>query len=154
MILWDSVADHQPRRLHAPADLGRRVDRLSVACSFLSIAAIWAAFRDACARKQEATGEQLPVLWVSLGLLILPALLAYFVLGRPVTLERPELGGFNFVGRHQVRNSFIALWLALSLYTGGLHRRERARRHPGRLEAGRPRPPSRWACARTGRCSL
>jgi hypothetical protein len=34
-----------------------------------------------------------------------------------VTLELPELGGFNFDGGMQVRNSFIALWLALSLYT-------------------------------------
>jgi len=30
----------------------------------------------------------------------------------------PELGGFNFTGGIQVRNSLIALWIALSLYTG------------------------------------
>jgi general L-amino acid transport system permease protein len=40
------------------------------------------------------------------------------VLGHPVTLEYPELGGFNFQGGLQIRNSLIALWFALSLYTG------------------------------------
>jgi general L-amino acid transport system permease protein len=54
---------------------------------------------------------------MSLGLFFVPAILAYFVMGRPVTLEYPELGGFNFSGGIQVRNSFIALWLALALYT-------------------------------------
>ena len=34
------------------------------------------------------------------------------------SLDYPTLGGFNFRGGLQLRNSFIALWLALSLYTG------------------------------------
>ncbi|SDF42019.1 amino acid ABC transporter permease [Limimaricola pyoseonensis] len=38
--------------------------------------------------------------------------------GNPVEFERPILGGFNFEGGLQLRNSLIALWLALSLYTG------------------------------------
>ncbi len=38
--------------------------------------------------------------------------------GYPVEFERPILGGFNFEGGLQLRNSLIALWLALSLYTG------------------------------------
>jgi general L-amino acid transport system permease protein len=38
--------------------------------------------------------------------------------GLPVEFERPVLGGFNFEGGLQLRNSLIALWLALSLYTG------------------------------------
>ena len=75
-------------------------------------------FRAYARREQESTGRLLPVLWVSLGLLIVPSLIAYFILGRPVTLNNPVLGGFNFDGGLQVRNSLIALWLALSLYTG------------------------------------
>lgn len=35
-----------------------------------------------------------------------------------VTFDYPELGGFNFSGGLQIRNSLIALLLALSLYTG------------------------------------
>ncbi|GGL51147.1 amino acid ABC transporter permease [Wenxinia marina] len=38
--------------------------------------------------------------------------------GNPVEFDVPVLGGFNFEGGLQVRNSLIALWLALSLYTG------------------------------------
>ncbi|WP_102106799.1 ABC transporter permease subunit [Oceaniglobus roseus] len=38
--------------------------------------------------------------------------------GKPLEFEKPVLGGFNFEGGVQVRNSLIALWLALSLYTG------------------------------------
>ncbi|SLN67865.1 amino acid ABC transporter permease [Roseisalinus antarcticus] len=83
----------------------------------LSIVAI-IGFRMFARRRQEATGEILPVLWISLGLLILPSLIAYFILGGPVTLDYPETGRFRFEGGLLVRNSLIALWLALSLYTG------------------------------------
>ncbi len=38
--------------------------------------------------------------------------------GRPLQFERPQLAGFNFEGGIQLRNSLIALWFALSLYTG------------------------------------
>ena len=43
--------------------------------------------------------------------------LVFFILGRPIGLSLPELKGFNFQGGLFVRNSFMALWLALSLYT-------------------------------------
>jgi general L-amino acid transport system permease protein len=75
-------------------------------------------FRRFAKARQEATGEQLPVLWISLGLLIVPSLVFYFILGRPITLQYPELTGFNFTGGVHLRNSFIALTLALALYTG------------------------------------
>jgi general L-amino acid transport system permease protein len=75
-------------------------------------------FRAYARRVQESTGRIMPVFWVSLALLIVPSLIGYFVLGRPVTFNSPVLGGFNFDGGLQVRNSLIALWLALSLYTG------------------------------------
>lgn len=87
-----------------------------VAVFLLSMAAIWA-FRRHAARRQAATGEILPVLWISMALFLLPTLIAFFVLGRPVSLDYPEAGRFNFDGGLQIRNSFIALWLALSLYT-------------------------------------
>jgi general L-amino acid transport system permease protein len=115
MILWDSVAISN-RGVYIPRPIWGDGSLVLVAVFLLSLIAIFF-FRRYARRKQEATGEQLPVLWVSLGLLIVPALLAYFALGRPVTFELPELGGFNFTGGIQIRNSFIALWLALSLYT-------------------------------------
>ena len=38
--------------------------------------------------------------------------------GTPIILSRPYFEGFNFKGGYQMRNSLIALWLALSFYTG------------------------------------
>ncbi len=64
------------------------------------------------------TGKLLPTGWPSLAILIVPSLLMYFVLGQPVTLEYPELKGFNFQGGVHMRLSLIALWFALAIYTG------------------------------------
>ncbi len=75
-------------------------------------------FRKFARKKQEATGEILPVFWISLAIMVIPALLAYFVLGRPVSLDYPELGGFNFSGGIQIGAPMMALTLALALYTG------------------------------------
>jgi general L-amino acid transport system permease protein len=45
-------------------------------------------------------------------------LLVFFILGRPISLEYPELRGFNFQGGIQIFGSLIGLWFALALYTG------------------------------------
>ena len=42
---------------------------------------------------------------------------ATFSQGNPILLEQPYLDGFNFKGGLHLRNSLIALWLALSFYT-------------------------------------
>ncbi len=76
------------------------------------------AYRAFARKRLFDTGQALPTLLPSIGIVVLPTLLAFFALGRPVTLEYPTLGGFNFEGGLTVRNSFTALWLALSLYTG------------------------------------
>jgi general L-amino acid transport system permease protein len=115
MILWDSVAISN-RGVFIPKPIWAEGSGLVVAVFLLSIAAIFV-LRRVARKRQEQTGEQLPVLWISLALFFVPALLAFFVMGRPITLQLPELGGFNFVGGIQIRNSLIALWLALSLYT-------------------------------------
>lgn len=63
-------------------------------------------------------GRMVPVLWPVIGILILPTLLAFIALGKPISFSVPELGRFNFTGGVTVLNSMLALWLALSLYTG------------------------------------
>jgi general L-amino acid transport system permease protein len=66
-------------------------------------------------RVQEAEGVR-PVTWYyQVGVLVLPTLILLIVLG--FYLGKPELKGFNFAGGTHLRNSLIALWLALSLYT-------------------------------------
>ena len=69
-------------------------------------------------KRQEETGDILPVLWINLAIFFLPTLLFFFAMGQPVSLNYPELKGFNFTGGIQLRNSFLALWFALSIYTG------------------------------------
>ena len=40
-----------------------------------------------------------------------------FILGSPLSFEHPELKGFNFKGGIVIRPEFIAMFLALSIYT-------------------------------------
>ena len=47
----------------------------------------------------------------------MPTLGFYFLLGKPISLEYPYLKGFNFRDGIHLRNSFLALTLALALYT-------------------------------------
>jgi len=69
-------------------------------------------------KRQDLTGEQFPVLWVSLGLIFGLPLLALLVTGFPFVFEYPELKGFNFTGGVTVIPELIAMAIALSVYTG------------------------------------
>jgi general L-amino acid transport system permease protein len=46
-----------------------------------------------------------------------PPVVALVATGFPITLERPELRGFNFVGGIRLLPEFVALLLALTIYT-------------------------------------
>lgn len=65
---------------------------------------------------QNATGVR-PVTWWKSSLILLGPILALLI-GLGFHLGYPELKGFNFRGGVHARNSLIALWLALSVYTG------------------------------------
>lgn len=75
-------------------------------------------FRRHARHRQERTGQALPVLWIGLAILILPSILAYYALGKPISFDVPALRGLNFQGGLKVGNSFVALTVALALYTG------------------------------------
>lgn len=80
-------------------------------------AGIWAAGRvkSRADRMQEEFGTR-PRTWHWRILLVVgPSVALLYALG--FTLGIPELKGFNFRGGIYMRNSLIALWLALSLYT-------------------------------------
>ncbi len=68
-------------------------------------------------RRQMATGEQFPILWASLGLVLGLPLVVYLLSGMPLTFDYPELKGFNFQGGMVVQPEFMALLLGLSIYT-------------------------------------
>lgn len=105
------------RGIYIPAPVWGDGSLIVVGTFLLSLIAIFI-FRGFAKSKQERTGEILPVFWVSLGLFFVPTLLMFFVLGMPIGLDYPELKGFNFKGGIHMRDSLIALWIALSIYTG------------------------------------
>ncbi len=75
-------------------------------------------FRAWARRRQERTGAQAPVLWVSLGLVIGLPLVVLLVLGVPLHFESPQAGRFNISGGIEILPEFVALLFGLSLYTG------------------------------------
>ena len=64
---------------------------------------------------QSETGVRPTTWWQRLVLIFVPAIILLAALG--FYLGYPALKGFNFQGGTYMRNSLIALWLALSLYT-------------------------------------
>ncbi len=68
-------------------------------------------------RRQMATGQRLPVLWVSLALILLLPLAVYLLAGQPVQFEYPVLGRFNLSGGMVIVPEFVAMLLGLVFYT-------------------------------------
>ena len=116
MTLFDSIAITN-RGIFLPAPVWGEGSTAVILIFLASLVGIWA-FRRYARARQAATGDILPVFWISLAIFFLPALIAFFIMGRPISLVYPELGGFNFAGGLHLRNSLIAIWLALSFYTG------------------------------------
>ncbi|CAN7680970.1 amino acid ABC transporter permease [Mesorhizobium sp. LjNodule214] len=68
-------------------------------------------------QRQMATGQQFPVFWTSLALIVGLPLLAYALSGFPLTFDFPKQSTFNLTGGFQVKPEFLSLYLALSCYT-------------------------------------
>jgi general L-amino acid transport system permease protein len=65
---------------------------------------------------QEETGLRPKTLWSNLAIWFVPIIALCLVLG--LSWDIPVLGGFNFGGGIQIGGPLIALWFALSIYTG------------------------------------
>lgn len=77
------------------------------------------AFRFWAKKQQELTGQQYPIGLVAVLSIIGLPLIAYLVMGRPVSFDLPVLRGFNFQGGLQIYPEFVALLIGLSTYTAG-----------------------------------
>ena len=115
-MLFGAVA-FTNRGLYLPAPIWGPGSLVVVLVFIASIVGVFA-YRRYATKLLYDTGKLLPMGWPSLAIFILPTLLVYFLLGRPITLEYPELAGFNFQGGTQILGSLIALWWALAIYTG------------------------------------
>jgi len=128
MMLFDSIAvtnrytavpDPLFSRSLGNIDIGIFLISSDLMALIAAVTAGWYARRVVLRRAtavQNATGVRPVTWWKSLALLTLPGILTLWALG--FHLGYPELKGFNFVGGINVSNAFMALWLALSLYTG------------------------------------
>jgi len=68
-------------------------------------------------KRQDATGKQFPVISTAIALIIGLPILGGLLAGIPVTWSLPQLNGFNFSGGMDILPEFVALLLALSIYT-------------------------------------
>ena len=74
-------------------------------------------FRSYARRIQDTTGRTYPVGSISLIAVLIVPVAVYFIVGSPITWEYPVLKGFNFKGGMVIRPEFIALLVALTMYT-------------------------------------
>ena len=114
-MVWESFA-FTGRGFYAPKPVFGDGSWLVVATFLLSIVGIFA-YRRYAKNMLFSQGKLLPTLWPSVALFFVPAILMFFIMGQPITLEYPALKGFNFQGGIFARNSLIALTFALSIYT-------------------------------------
>lgn len=67
--------------------------------------------------RQRETGNRPPVLWINLACVIGLPLIVFLALGAPLSFDYPVPGSFNMKGGMVIGPEFLALYLALSLYT-------------------------------------
>ena len=83
---------------------------------FIAIALTWIIRKWAAARQMQ-TGEQFPVFITGLILIIGAPLVTYLVMGRPLNFEPAEMSRFALRGGVTIIPEFVALLLALVIYT-------------------------------------
>ncbi|MEM6678056.1 MAG: ABC transporter permease subunit, partial [Pseudomonadota bacterium] len=121
MYFWDSVA-FTGRGFYFPMPILNEGSAVLIGFLMAGIVAAVCFGRWAKAR-QQATGDVLPVLPIKAAIIVFTPIVAFLIIAIfvptwPVTLEFPELQGFNFRGGVFARESYVALTLALAVYTG------------------------------------
>ena len=107
------------RGVYAPAPIWNAGSGVVIAVFIASIIGIFA-YRRYAKNLLYATGKLLPTGWPTLAILIVPTVLAFFIMGQPIGLDAPDplANRFNLKGGIQIGAPLIALWFALSIYTG------------------------------------
>ncbi len=128
MLVFDSIAITN-RGVYVPEPLfSRSLGNLdlggiqpswdAIAVIVVVVLSIWANIRLVrhATKVQNATGVRPKTWWKSILILLGPVTLLLIALG--LHWGYPELRGFNFQGGIHMRNSLIAMWLGLGIYTG------------------------------------
>lgn len=111
------VIAYTNRGINIPAPTFGPGSMVVVATFIASIIGIFA-YRRYAKNLLFSSGKLLPTFWPSVGLFFIPTILMYFIMGMPIGADVPALKGFNFQGGITIQRPLIALWLALSIYTG------------------------------------
>ena len=105
------------RGIYLPAPVWGPGSMVVVAVFIASVVGVFA-YRRYATKLLYSTGQLLPTGWPSVAILLLPTIVVFFIMGQPIGLDVPALKGFNFQGGIKVGAPLIALWFALSIYTG------------------------------------
>lgn len=107
------------RGVYVPAPVWEPGSGIVVSVFIASVIGIFA-YRRYATKLLYRTGKLLPRGWPSVALLILPTVIMFYVLGQPISLDMPDplANRFNLQGGVQIGAPLIALWFALSIYTG------------------------------------
>jgi general L-amino acid transport system permease protein len=68
-------------------------------------------------RRRDRTGDELPIIWPTIGLVVGLPLAAFALTGFPLAFSTPHMGRFNVSGGIEILPEFAALVLALTVYT-------------------------------------
>jgi general L-amino acid transport system permease protein len=68
-------------------------------------------------KRQAATGQPFPYVLTGIAMIVVLPFLGLLLAGWPITFDYPVLGGFNFTGGTVIIPEFMALLVALSIYT-------------------------------------
>jgi len=104
------------RGFYVPRPVFEQGSWMMLVALIIGIAITWM-YRRHGKRTQDETGRTLPIFRVGLTAIIGLPLIAYFIAGGPMTLDRPSLQGFNFQGGVTMIPEFVALTWALAIYT-------------------------------------
>jgi len=116
MSLFDSIFLTK-RGLFVPAPVFENGMGLVGLVLLLGIIATWH-LRRWVDKRREDTGLEFPFWrWAGVLLIVLP-LVTFFAMGSPMHWSFPALTGFNFSGGGVLLPELVALWFALSIYTG------------------------------------
>ncbi len=107
------------RGVYAPAPIWGDGSGIVVATFIASIIGVFL-YRRYATKLLYDTGKLLPTGWPSLAILIVPSILMFYVMGQPIGLDSPDplANRFNLKGGIQIGAPLLALWFALSIYTG------------------------------------
>jgi general L-amino acid transport system permease protein len=113
--IFDTVYIHN-RGVTGPKPIGEAgLDLVFYAIVVAMGVSMW--LRKWARRRQDETGQQFPVFWTSLGVLIGLPILVATILGFPLSWEYAQLGRFRFTGGMGIPIELFSALTALTIYT-------------------------------------